>query len=279
VVRPVHQDARGIVAPAAGLRRFRLDRHAPSTPVARFVDRYWLVHWDLPVGETYDQQVLPHPVVNLVLSDGGASVNGPATRLGTRRLTGQGAAVGVMFRPGGFHPLLGRPLSAIADDRAPATAWLADRRTGDALAALATDLAAGRDADEVAGAVDAVLAAVLPTERQPCEDTITIAERVAAEPGLSSVEALAAAVGWSVRQVQRRFAEHVGLSPKAVIRRYRLFEAAERARHDEPVDWAALAGDLGYSDQSHLGREFRRAFGVPPAAYARQLEAANRRDA
>jgi AraC-like DNA-binding protein len=273
VVRPVQQDARGIVAPASGLTRFRLDRTAPSAPVARFVDRYWLVHWDLPAGETYDQQVLPHPVVNLVLSDGEAIVNGPATRLGGRHLSGRGAAVGVMFRPGGFHPWLGRPLTTIADDRAPATAWLTDRPAGDALAALAADLADGRDADDVAAAVDAVLAATVPPLRQACEDTIPIAERVAAEPGLSSVEALASAVGWSVRQVQRRFAEHVGLSPKAVIRRYRLFEAAERARRDEPVDWAALARELGYSDQSHLGREFRRAFGVPPATYARDVAA------
>ena len=46
VVRPVQEDARGIVAPAAGLAHFRLDRYAASPPVARFADRYWLASWE-----------------------------------------------------------------------------------------------------------------------------------------------------------------------------------------------------------------------------------------
>ena len=53
-----------------------------------------------------------------------------------------------------------------------------------------------------------------------------------------------------------------------MIRRFRLYEAAERARHG-PVDWATLAAELGYSDQSHLTRDFTRALGMPPERYAR----------
>jgi AraC-like DNA-binding protein len=70
-----------------------------------------------------------------------------------------------------------------------------------------------------------------------------------------------------VRTLQRRFADHIGISPKAVIRRYRLYEAAEAAREAE-IDWGALAADLGYADQAHLVRDFRAGFGVTPAAYA-----------
>jgi AraC-like DNA-binding protein len=51
------------------------------------------------------------------------------------------------------------------------------------------------------------------------------------------------------------------------MRRARLHEAALRADGGEPVDWAALAFDLGYADQAHLTREFTATIGVPPSRY------------
>jgi AraC-like DNA-binding protein len=36
------------------------------------------------------------------------------------------------------------------------------------------------------------------------------------------------------------------------------------------VDWAAVAVELGYSDQAHLVRDFTAAVGTPPARYARE---------
>jgi AraC-like DNA-binding protein len=60
----------------------------------------------------------------------------------------------------------------------------------------------------------------------------------------------------------------VGVSPKWVIRRYRLYEAAERAARGTEVRWADLAAELGFSDQAHLTREFTEALGMPPERYA-----------
>jgi AraC-like DNA-binding protein len=64
------------------------------------------------------------------------------------------------------------------------------------------------------------------------------------------------------------FADYVGVSPKWVMRRARLHEAASRADSGEVVDWAQLAFDLGYADQAHLTRDFTDTIGVPPAQYA-----------
>lgn len=50
----------------------------------------------------------------------------------------------------------------------------------------------------------------------------------------------------------------------------RLHEAAGRADDGEPVDWAALARDLGYADQAHLTRDFAATIGVPPSRYAQR---------
>ena len=79
--------------------------------------------------------------------------------------------------------------------------------------------------------------------------------------------------GMTVRTLQRGFAEYVGAGPKWVIQRCRLQDAAARAAGAEPVDWAALAVELGFADQAHLTRAFTATIGVPPAVYTRQARA------
>lgn len=261
VVEPVDTDTRGIVHPWAGLRKFSLDRFPPSPAVARFVDRYWLVRWNLPEGETYDQHVLVHPVVNVVFDPVGgvATVTGVQRNRFTRVLAGRGGALGVMFRPAGFRPLLGRPMSTITGTVLP----LADVRP-ELLAAAPY----GEPDERTVRKLDELLAELVPAGRQPSELTTEWAERAATDDELRRVDDLADAVGVGVRALQRAFNDHVGIGPKFVLRRYRLYQAAERAARDEHVDWHTLAADLGYADQAHLTREFTAALGTSPARYA-----------
>jgi AraC-like DNA-binding protein len=64
-----------------------------------------------------------------------------------------------------------------------------------------------------------------------------------------------------VRSLQRLFRKYVGVSPKWVIRRYRLHEAAERLKGSRPPPLAELATSLGYADQAHFAREFKQVTG------------------
>jgi AraC-like DNA-binding protein len=91
---------------------------------------------------------------------------------------------------------------------------------------------------------------------------------ITSDSSLRRVDELSVVSGLSVRALQRLFSDYVGVSPKWVMRRARLHEAALRADGGEPVDWAALASDLGYADQAHLTRDFTATIGVPPARYA-----------
>jgi AraC-like DNA-binding protein len=265
VVRSVDDDARGILAPDAGLARFSLERFAPGERAARFVDRYWTVTWDLRGEPSHTQHVLAHPVVNVTFQDGGdGMVNGVTTRLTARTLSGAGRVLGVMFRPAGFRPLLWGPAAAITDRTVPLAEIL-----GAAAATIAEAVAAATGPADMAAAADAALAPLLPVEIQPSEETTRLVERVATDPSLVRVAELAVVGHCTSRQLQRRFADHVGVPPKAVIRRYRLYDAAERARSGHTVDWAGVAADLGYSDQAHLTRDFTAAFGVSPGRYLR----------
>ena len=74
----------------------------------------------------------------------------------------------------------------------------------------------------------------------------------------------------NTRALQRLFAKYVGVSPKWVIQRYRLHEAAEQLASGAPISHSELALTLGYSDQAHFTRDFKAMVGTSPAAYARQ---------
>lgn len=56
-----------------------------------------------------------------------------------------------------------------------------------------------------------------------------------------------------------------------VIQRYRLIEAAERLAAGTVADFAGLALDLGYADQAHFIRDFKKIVGRAPAGFARSI--------
>lgn len=258
----VDPDTRGILHPEAGLRRFRLTNFTPSPALARFVEHYWVAAWDLRGSEPYVQHVLPHPVANVCFEAGGASVHGVITGQTSHRIEGQGRVVGITFRPGGFRPFLNHSMSDLTDKvRSMTDVFGAD---GDALER-AVSLTDGEGA---LGLIDQFLSA-RPTNGPAFVDEFHEAiARVTGDPGLFRVDALAREAAMSVRHLERRFRDHVGVGPKWVIRRYRLYEAAQRAHSETGVRWAHVAADLGYSDQAHLVRDFRTMFGVTPHKYA-----------
>ncbi|WP_405785054.1 helix-turn-helix domain-containing protein [Streptomyces sp. NBC_00138] len=127
------------------------------------------------------------------------------------------------------------------------------------------------DLTEMAALTDGFLLGVLPpagTDPRVAE-VAALVERITASPQLFRVDELARELDLPVRRLQRLFAQYVGASPKWVLRRARLHEAAARADEGADVDWAALSADLGYADQAHLTRDFAAAVGSPPSRYTR----------
>lgn len=82
------------------------------------------------------------------------------------------------------------------------------------------------------------------------------------------VDAVADEFALGKRQLQRLFAEYVGVSPKWVIERYRMHEAVEQLTSGGKNDLAELAHNLGYFDQAHFHKAFRRLTGKAPGEYA-----------
>ncbi|MER5698485.1 helix-turn-helix domain-containing protein [Streptomyces mirabilis] len=83
--------------------------------------------------------------------------------------------------------------------------------------------------------------------------------------GAMPVARLAEDVGWSVRQLENRFREQIGLGPKAAARVLRL----ERARRLLAAgrSQAETAATCGFYDQAHLSGEFRAMTGCTPREF------------
>ena len=74
----------------------------------------------------------------------------------------------------------------------------------------------------------------------------------------------------SLFHLARAFRKHTGLSLHGYRQRLRLAAALQRLEEGER-DIAALAYELGYSSQSHLGSAFMQELGVTPAQARREL--------
>jgi hypothetical protein len=152
---------RGVLRPDLAEGRFGLVRLVPSAPLAPFVDYYWIVRWDLRGQPAHEQTILPHPNVHLVFEASGAGIYGVDRSLFTRRLSGQGKALGVRFRAGCFRPFWGAPIAQLSDRVVPAARLFGPLAEKTRQAVMCADT----DADMVGGA-ESLLFSALP-DRDP----------------------------------------------------------------------------------------------------------------
>ena len=79
-----------------------------------------------------------------------------------------------------------------------------------------------------------------------------------------ALQEIADVAGLSPFHLLREFKRVIGLAPHAYLMQRRVEHAKRLLLAGRPM--RAIAIDLGYADQSHLSREIRRFYGVPPGA-------------
>ncbi|MGA5703541.1 AraC family ligand binding domain-containing protein [Peterkaempfera bronchialis] len=104
------------------------------------------------------------------------------------------------------------------------------------------------------------------TGRRTVRQARDILEARLAEP--PTLEELAAAVGTRPFPLLRAFRDAHGLPPHTWLNQQRVRRA--RLLLDAGVPPAHAAAEVGFVDQAHLTRHFRRIVGVPPGAYRRE---------
>lgn len=225
------------------------------------MDHFWVVTWT-DLAEPYEQRIVSHPTVNMVVAQGFHRIAGVIKGGFSHTMRDSGRVLGARFRPGGFRPFLGRPVSELTGRFVEI-----GEMYGAAGATLVEQVLAEPDPLAAVALIETFLLGLGPERDPVAEEVAALVAMVEGDVSMTRVDELAARSGRSVRSLQRLFQDYVGISPKWVIRRFRLYEAAERVC--QGLDLATLAAELGYTDQAHLTRDFTAAVGMPPAAYAR----------
>jgi AraC-like DNA-binding protein len=189
-------------------------------------------------------------------------VVGPTTRPIEIAPTGPVATLGVRFRPGGARGVL-PPLRLLsAGLPTPEEMWDAEGR------GVQEEVGNGRDMASRLGALKRFLENRLRRARSPggASRLPAAVDLVLGSRGRLAVAAIADRVACSRRQLEREFAEGVGLSPKELSRVARFQNVLRLAARRPGASWADLAARCGYSDQAHLVREFKALSGATPTS-------------
>nr|WP_281358295.1 helix-turn-helix transcriptional regulator [Pseudoalteromonas caenipelagi] len=128
------------------------------------------------------------------------------------------------------------------------------------------------DADDDNSIVNALRDAVKPLCLERTEAQLSIQQLVAIiknTPEVTQVEQLSQRCGMSIRTLQRHFKAHIGLSPKWLIRKYRMHQVLALLE-SQTKSLTEVAMWLGYTDQAHFIKDFKHFTGVTPAAYSHE---------
>ncbi len=241
----------------------QFERYVPASERSRaFAEHYWSIRWNL--SEPVRRMNLSHPSFHVVIEPEQPLIYGVPSHTFERVLEGNSWVFGIKFHPGAFRPLLNGPAAAYTDKTAPLGSIFGAKGDEFIQLVLASD-----EEEKKVEAADAFLASILPEPDERTALVRRITETVQTDREIVTVEQIAERFGLGVRSLQRLFHDAVGITPKWLIKRYRLHEAVETIKEGGSIDWAQLALRLGYFDQAHFIREFRTFTGRSPAEFGR----------
>jgi len=218
----------------------------------------------------------PHARITLMLGlrgtlrvDGASApaawISGPGGNCSTVVMPGEFSTVDIQLTPLGARAVFGWPLHELAG-----RVTSLDELLGPPCGRLMADLQEASGWRDRLDLVDRFLLGRLELGLRPAPVVARAWARLQESDGRVRIGQLARELGCSRRLLEARFRDDVGLAPKTAARLLR-FGAVQRAMRDDPVRWADLAYEHGYSDQAHLNRDFRELTGTTPARFLTQL--------
>lgn len=242
-------------------------RYLPSPSLDFFIEHHWTVEWDLRGKEPRLAETLPHPSIHLVIDKNQSRIQGILQGKFSYLLKDSGKVWGVKFKPGSFFPFYQKPVHTIRNRSIPIDSVFSEDVLG-----LEKAILSAKNDQERLETMEQILLRNLP----PLDENVLwiqeVIQYILKNPDVHKVDDLASRLRMNKRTLQRQFSRYVGVTPKWVIQRYRLHEAAERLENGQDVDGIQLALDLGYFDQAHFIKDFKTIVGKSPEQYSKSLK-------
>jgi AraC-like DNA-binding protein len=190
----------------------------------------------------------------------GGTVIGPMSGVGRTAALDLSETVGAWFRPGRASRFFDIPVSDLTDTAVDVGDIWGGR--GGRLSSGLADLSEAARLDRV----ESILLAGRRHERQRAAllDIDGLAASVIRKSGRVTVAGLAHAAGVSRQHLARVFRERIGVGPKLYSRLARFQAVLAHAGARRSIDWARVAVDLGFADQSHMIADCRQFSGLTP---------------
>jgi AraC-like DNA-binding protein len=250
----------------------------PAPPLDQFVDWFWF-HSDLQAAHSMER-LLPDGTFELVidLSDvprklfdrknprlyrefRGAWISGARADFIVIDVIQKTSMIGAHFKPGGAAAFLGMPADELTG-RVENT----DLVWGVAMNDLRTAILEEPSVDAKFHLLEKFLRERLTVPDR--RDGIRYAlRRLSERPDVGRMADLAEEVGISQKHFIALFRSQVGLTPKKFCRVRRFHKALQEIETSCALDWAGIATNTGYYDQSHFIRDFHSFSGMNPSAY------------
>jgi AraC-like DNA-binding protein len=247
----------GVVKHQTTKPNYTLRRYYPKPDLADLVEQFWFVNWDLPSEKPHTQVNLPDPNFHLVITNNTAKLLGPVSKSYSYTMKNKGSIISVKFKVGAMATVL----SSFAHNYVDKT--LNIDTIFKQINALDLNKLAYLSDDE---AVETLNNSLLPHAINASKEQLKIAsliDVIKPSPTILKVEELAEHTAMSVRTLQRHFKKYIGLSPKWLIRKYRLHKVLE-ALEKESVTALDMVEALEYTDLSHLHKDVKEMLGITP---------------
>lgn len=250
--------------------------YIPQGPLAKYIQRYWTLENDDVSTPTRDR-IFPDGCIELIFNYGDrfkkyegdranwqpeSFIHGQLKQYIEIERTGIVGIFSVRFRPHGLRPFVSFAVNKATEREMPVTdLW------GEAGNRLAQDIALADTTEERIRLAEAFLEQRLDASVDKNDTVHQCVERIESHMGLVSIDRLAADLCVGRRHLERKFVEHVGISPKLFARIIRFNRVLHLIEEKTENNFAYLAQESGFYDQAHFIKDFKDFTGLNPGSY------------
>ncbi len=255
--------------------------HSPNDALADFVDCYWTLESSEEPGEDEltRQTIVPDGCMEMIFHFGDlyrqyikgdqsiiqprCFVFGQLTKPLVIEPTGRTGIFSVRFHPGGFVPFTEYPIKEMENRAVP----LEEVFTSEDVNKLIDDILNAKSQENRIEVVEQFLKSLLQDSKTIDRIVKSTVETITTANGQLKVSEVSDQLNTNVRQLERKFANAVGLSPKQLSKTIRLQAALKLLLNKKHEKLTSLAYEGEFYDQAHFIRDFKSFTGLTPKEF------------